>query len=73
MEVYKHKNNNRYYIVCRTTKDRVYYVEWNGSNLRYWDSSIVLFHVFKKYLEPVSKLKEILIRYEIQQFLEKGI
>ena len=68
MKVYKHKKNNHYYIVYKTTKDRVYFVEWDESNLYYWDNNIRLFHIFKKYLKLVSKLKAILITHGIQKF-----
>jgi len=68
MKVYKHKDNNHYYIVYKVVNDTVYFIEWDGQDIRYWRNNIRLFHLFKKYLKPVSKLKSILIMYEIQKF-----
>ena len=69
MEVYKHKGNNYYYIVYKIVKDMVYFIDWDGQDIHYWRSNTRLFHLFKKeYLKPASKLKSILITYEIPKF-----
>jgi len=69
MKVYKHKDNNHYYIVYKTVKDIVYYMEWDEQYIRHWRRSKRLFDMFKKrYLEPVPRLKAILIAYKVQKF-----
>ena len=70
MKVYKYKKTNRYYIYYKATKYRVYYIEWieDEEILRYGDTTIELFIIFSKYLEPVSQSEEIRI---LRKILEK--